>query len=236
MQLFFKIFFITLVALFTVSCAGRHTPKIVGGEKNYQERFYYYYGLECCKPLNELNVTSFKDEITFTMEENADLIRLNGFQTNYMFFELPKERGEHLYGIRSFYVDHKFAYIPQVTALNEHYNVIESTQASYIQYQHQTLIWDDSHFWLYFKFNTKNNPDQKYFIVHLQAEIGTDFRASPKEYTNVDTMFVNGQPVSHVNKSTSFSFPTLVSPSGVLLLQKLGFWNKPVNNNIFYNF
>jgi len=73
-------------------------------------------------------------------------------------------------------------------------------------------------------------------VIHQQEELGSKFQITPKESTNIETTFINGQPISYSQSTTSFSFPTLVSPSGILVLQKLNSWNKPINNSIFYQF
>ena len=228
---------IILVTTLLVGCASsRHMPKTLGIQKNYQERVEHFNSQQCCMLLNELTITPLVDEISMTMDENKDLVTINGVKTNYMLFELPEKKGTYYYGLRSFYVEHKFAYIPTITALDKEFKVMDSTHSSYIEYQHQSLVWDDSHFWLYFKFNTEANPKPKYFLVHFKEEIGSKFQTIPRERTNVETTFINGQPISYAQNSTSFSFPTLVSPSGVLHLQKLNAWNKPINDSIFYSF
>ncbi len=225
------------IALWLSGCASsRHLPKVENAEKSYSQRMATYNSQRCCKPMGELTVTDFDNELIFTMEENKDLISLNGQETNYMLFRVPESSETLYYGIRSFYIEHKFAYIPKVSVLDKSFNVLGSTHPSYIQYQHQSLVWDDSHFWLYFSIENNKHSGVAYVVIHQQEELGSKFQITPKESSNIETTFINGQPISYSQNTTSFSFPTLVSPSGILVLQKLNSWNKPINNNIFYLF
>ena len=227
---------ISLVIWLSGCASSRHLPQVAKAEKSFSERMATYKAKKCCKSMDELIVTEFDDEIIFTMEENENLISLDGKETNYMLFGVTERSEKLYYGIRSFYVDHKFAFIPKVSVLDKTFNVLGSTHPSFIQYQHQSLVWDDSHFWLYFSIDNSKNSDVAYVVIHQQEELGSKFQISPRESTNIETTFINGQPISYSQNATSFSFPTLVSPSGILVLQKLNSWNKPINNSIFYQF
>lgn len=221
--------------IITISGCASDTimPYVENAKKSYQDRTDFYYGLPCCSEIKDLVVTNFESELTFTMEENKSLIMLNGSQTNYLLFALPEEKGLYYYNVNSFEVDHKFSFIPRISSLDTDFNVINSTDPRFIGYRYENLVWDDTHFWLYFKIDTRKNK-AKYLIIHQQEHVGTKFKAISKISYYVDSVVTNGIPISYGGTRAAISLSTLVSPSGVLRLRKLNFWDRPIYENVVF--
>ena len=212
------------------STSNNHIPKGANSEKPYDLRVDTYEKKECCADLKGITPLTTSKTITATMEENDKLIKVGGLESPFLFIEIANKPQTYFYSIKSYYLRHEFAFIPQVSVLDKNYNVIAQTDPDYISYQHQTLVYDDSHFWMYFSIDTKTKPEAKYLLVHTASDFGSTFQVNLASQTNLQTTMIGNQPVSYAETSNAFAVKTKVSPSGVLQIDELDFWSKPIND------
>jgi hypothetical protein len=223
------IIFITLM-FGCKSTSSNHIPKSINSKKSYEMRVQTYEQKSCCDNLSNVSPLKTKKTITATMEESEKLIQVGDIKSPYLLIEIEDSSDIHFYSIKSYYLEHKFAFIPMVSVLDSDFNIINQTNPDYISYQHQTLVYDDSHFWMYFSVDTKNKTDARYLLVHTAKEFGTTLQVNITSQTNMQTTMIGNQPISYAEKSSAFTVKPLASPSGVLQVDKLDFWSKPIND------
>tara|TARA_R110000737_G_scaffold346627_1_gene376639 strand:+ start:582 stop:1253 length:672 start_codon:yes stop_codon:yes gene_type:complete len=212
------------------STSSNHIPKGMNSEKPYDLRVQTYQQKKCCVDLKSIVPLQTKKTITATMEESEKLIQIGNVNSPYLLIEIENNPDVHFYSIKSYYLEHKFTFVPMVSVLDSNFNVISQTSSDYISYQHQTLVYDDSHFWMYFSVDTKRKTNAKYLLVHTAREFGSKFQVDIGSKTNMQTTMIGNQPVSYAETSNAFTVKTLVSPSGVLQIDKLDAWSKPIND------
>ncbi|ALQ10063.1 hypothetical protein D172_018445 (plasmid) [Pseudoalteromonas sp. Bsw20308] len=226
-----RIFFIIIFTLFSSGCQlTTKIPKNVGSERPYELRNEIYKNKACCTELHALKHSKMKDSLTVTMEENEDLIQVGSVKSTYQLLELEDKENIQFYSVKSFYLDHKFAFIPMVSILDSSFNIINQTNLEYMRYKHQDLVYDDSHFWMYFSVDKKTTPEAQYILIHSAKELGTTASINSDSYGGAQMTMIGDQPIVYHQKATAFKVNPIASPSGVVIVNKLDTWSKPVND------
>ena len=55
------------------------------------------------------------------------------------------------------------------------------------------MVYDDSHFLMYFSIDTKSKPEAKYLLVHTASDFVTRFQVNIASQTNMQTTMVGNQ-------------------------------------------
>jgi hypothetical protein len=227
----FRILFILIFALIFSGCQmTTKIPNNLGSERTYELRYETYKIKSCCTELNALKQSKINDSLTVTMEENEDLIQVGSIKSPYQLIKLDDKDGVQFYSVKSFYLEHKFAFIPMVSVLDSNFNIIKQTDLEYMRYKHQDLVYDDSHFWMYFSIDKKISPEAHYILIHSAKELGTTVSINSDSYGGAQMAMIGDQPIVYHQKSTEFKVNPIASPSGVVVVNKLDFWSKPVND------
>jgi len=204
-------------------------PKNIGSERSYELRSDAYKSKLCCIELNALKQSPLNDSLTVTMEENEELIQVNSIKSPYQLIKLEDKENTEYYSVKSFYLEHKFAFIPMVSVLDSNFNIIKQTNLEYMRYKHQNLVYDDSHFWMYFSIDKQKSPKAKYILIHSAKELGTKVSINSDSYGGAQMTMVGDQPIVYHQKATAFKVNPVASPSGAVIINKLDSWSKPVN-------
>ncbi|CAM2763767.1 Lipoprotein [Pseudoalteromonas distincta] len=228
---YIRIFFILIFTFIFSGCQmTTKIPNNLGSERTYELRHETYKIKPCCTELNALKQSSINDSLTVTMEENEDLIQVGSIKSPYQLIKLDDKENVQFYSVKSFYLEHKFAFIPMVSVLDSSFNIIKQTDLEYMRYKHQDLVYDDSHFWMYFSIDKKISPEAHYILIHSAKELGATVSINSDSYGGAQMTMIGGQPIVYHQDAASFKVNPVASPSGVIIIKKLDFWSKPVND------
>lgn len=226
-----KIFLIFLFTLISSGCQmTTKIPKNIGSERSYELRNDAYKRKACCVELNALKQSALKDSLIVNMEENEELVQVNSITSPYHLIKLEGQENTEYFSVKSFYLEHKFAFIPMVSVLDSDFNIIKQTHLEYMRYKHQDLVYDDSHFWMYFSIDKQKSPTAQYILIHSARELGTKVAINSDSYGGAQMTMVGEQPIVYHQKATAFKVNPVASPSGAVVIKKLGSWSKPVND------
>ncbi|MBO9492332.1 hypothetical protein J7384_18365 [Endozoicomonas sp. G2_1] len=224
------LFIIILTFVFSGCQLTTKIPKSVDSDKTFDLRNEIYQSKPCCTVLNALKKSIMKDSLAVSMEENTDLVQIDSVKSPYLLIELEDQASVQYYSVKSFYLEHKFAFIPMVSVLDSNFNIVKQTDLNYMRYKHQDLVYDDSHFWMYFSVDKKATPNVKYLLVHSAKPIGSKVSISSDSHGGTQMAMAGNQPVVYHQRSTAFKVNPVVSPSGAVVITKLSTWSKPIND------
>ena len=225
--------FILIVTLY--GCTNM--PSLQGSDKSYASRTATYKNTSCCITLKNMKSQEIGSSHIFSMEENNQKIVMGDIKSNYKLFKLKDSSEPIYYKLRTYNLKAKnsnpplYSYIPTVKILDKDFNILRSSDPSRLG-KTKWSIKDDAHFWLFIKVNKSKNPKEHYLLIHTtENNLGNNFQLLGNNYNQIQTYVAGGQVVTYNEEKRTDDVSVAISPSGVLVLEELGFMSKPLHES-----
>lgn len=226
------------IFIIVVSSYGcTNMPSLEGSDKTYASRNSAYQNTHCCITLKSMKSKDIGSSHVFSMEENNQKIVMGDTKSNYMSFRLKDSSDPIYYKLRTYNLKTEgsspplHSYIPTVKILDKNFNTLRSSDPSRLG-KTKWSIKDDAHFWLFIKVDKSLNPNERYLLIHTdENSLGKNFQLLGNSYNQIQTYVAGGQVVTYNETKRTDDVNVTVSPSGVLVLEELGFMSKPLHES-----
>jgi len=224
-----------LLITLTTGCSSiyNYRPNLSNSYKTLDNRVVALNSLPCCvSPENMISEPLSTETFHLTMEENKSATEFNNFKSHYRLFDLSQLPDMSYFQLITYTQESEnspfLLFVPKVYFLDSEFKTLRESSYKHLYFERWS-IRNNNNFKHKIKIDKQTMPNQRYMLIVSSPIPYGEYINFSRSYNSSYTNVIGGQ-VYTVNEPRTQSIRFKSAPSGVITIENLNSWSKPLND------